>query len=364
MKQPLSRLLLAAVATACATTGADGEGDRDLPSAGVGPFRKLADAEVLGIAPFVLEDRDARYREPSAVAVSDGVVLFAVASGADGRDAIVRSRADDGRSFFGTTGDGGRRPPVVLAPELAWEGTALSGPSILRRGEEWWLYYAGAAGIGLARSRDGLAFTREPSPVLAADPSAGGWETSAPRAPGAYVLPDGRIRLLYAAGTAIGEAESDDGVHFRRLDARPDTPALDPVLAASHEVVPASGALPARWAFDARAVSDPVGLRRVTAAGRVHLRVLYTGESPDGATAIGLAARYGDDGPLERNASPVYAAGQRERAPAVAEVSGVTLLYVGQDRRVDATRTAPGIACAVAPANVLLPAPAPYPPSP
>ena len=364
MSRRASSLALVALVGACATSGAEGEGDRDLPSAGVGPFRKLADAEVLGIAPFVLEDRDARYREPSAVAGAEGVVLVAVASAPGGRDVIVRTRAEDGRSFFGTTGDGGRRPPIVLAPELAWEGTALSGPAALRRGEEWLLYYAGAGGIGVARSRDGVSFTREPSPVLAADPRAGAWETSAPRAPGVYVLPDGRVRLLYAAGGALGAAESEDGVRFRRLDADPATLELDPVLAASRAVVPASGATPARWAFDARAVSDPVALRRVTPAGRVHLRVLYTGEDPEGGSAVGFAARYGDEGRLERAAAPVYAVGQHERAPSVVEVGGTTLLYVGQERRVDATRTATGIACAVAPANVQLPPPASFPPRP
>lgn len=341
-------VVLALPAPGCATTGAEGEGDRDLPSAGVGPFRRLADAEVPGIAPFVLEDREARYREPAAVLDGGDVVLFVVAEGG----VIVRTRATDGRSFFGTTSDVGRRPREVLAPSLAWEGAALARPCVVRRGPDWLLYYAAAGGIGLARSSDGLVFTREPRPVLSAEGARGAWETTPPRAPGAWVTEDGRVHLLYAAGVAIGEAESDVGLVFRRRDGEPSTPELDPVLA------------PRVGAFDGARLTDPWPLPRTTPVGRAHLRVLYTGEDASGATSIGFAGRFGEGGPLERQPVPVYAAGQRERAPSAVVLGDVTLLYVGQDRRLDASRVVPGIAAAVAPADRTLPAPAPFPDGP
>jgi hypothetical protein len=142
---------------------------------------------------------------------------------------------------------------------------------------------------------------------------------------------------------------------FRRRDGDPRTPELDPALA------PAGSA----GAFDGARVSDPAPLPRVTPVGRTVLRVLYTGEDAAGASAIGFAARFGDDGPLVRQPLPVYAVGQHERAPAAIErAGGLTLLYVGQERRVDAARVFPGIACAVAPGGARLPPPDPFPDGP
>ncbi len=342
MTSRLPPVLLVALVS-CGTTGAPGEGNRDLPTSGVGPFRRFADAEVLGIAPFVLEEREARYREPAALLGDDGsILLFAVATTTPGRDVIVRTRATDGRSFFGASGDFGRRPVVVLEPSEPWEGGALSGPSVVRRGAEWLLYYAAAGGIGLARSSDGVVFRKEPGPVLAA--MEGGWETTTPRAPGAYVLPDGRVRLLYASGVAIGEAASDDGVAFRRE--------TSPVLGPTEDAV---------------CVSDPCAVPRVTPAGRTQLRVLYTHEDAAGGSSIRFAARYGDAGALTVQPVAVYAASQRERAPAfLDDGAGRTLLYVEQERRLETgtVRSYPGVAGAVAPANVTLDPPSAFPDAP
>ena len=64
MMKPLPVFALVVLA-ACATTGEAGEGDKNLPSAGVGPFRKLEPEEVKGLAPFVLQDEASLYREPA-----------------------------------------------------------------------------------------------------------------------------------------------------------------------------------------------------------------------------------------------------------------------------------------------------------
>jgi hypothetical protein len=273
----------------------------------------------------------------------------------------VRSRADDGRSFYGTSADMGRSPPVVLRPDAPWEGGALSGPHVLRVGDELRLYYGAAGGIGLARSSDGMAFQKAPGPVLASDASVA-WEAGPPRQPTVFVLPGGGFRMLYEAGAAIGEAESDDGVTWRRRDADPATPDMDPVLGAAppaHDLRPNE-----KPPFDTAAVGDPVALLRTTAAGRLHLRVLYTGRDAAGQSAIGFAARYGVEGPLTRQVAPVYSAGQRERSPAFVETGGGSFLYVQQERRVDATTTYWAIAGAFAPANVHLGTPASFPDGP
>jgi hypothetical protein len=339
----------------CATTGAEGEGDKNLPSAGVGPFRKLEPEEVKGLAPFVLDDSRALYRDPAVLREGDVTFLYAVAK-VGGKDVIVRTRALDERSFFGTSSHFGRRPAVVLEPEEPWE-KALSGPTVLRFHGDVLLYYAGAEGIGVARSSDGLSFRKEPGPVLAREGRAGSWETTPPRAPSVFTSEDGEtLRMLYTAGSSIGEAESTDGIVWRRLSGAP-------VLAPSPPPAPGSLLPNERPPFDTAAVGDPCVVTRKTPAGRFHVRVLYTGTDAAGATAIGFAARYGETGPLERQRVPVYAVRLHEAAPALLDLGTSSFLYVQQDRR-EGDRTYPAIAGAFAPANVALPPASDFPEEP
>jgi hypothetical protein len=354
-------LVLLVLPVACATIGGEGAGDRDLPTSGVGPFRKLETGEVPGTAPFVLDDKLAEYRDPSALLAPDGsVILHAVARDKAGADVIVRTRAPDAVSFHGTREDSGHTPRVVLAPALPWEGPALSGPSALLRGGETWLYYAGTGGIGLARSTDGFTFTREPSPVLTAATPPVAWETTAPRAPSVIVLPGGELRMFYAAGNSIGEARSTDGVRFERVGT---TPVLAP--RPPSDVPLQKGEKPA---FDRGAVADPFASVRITPAGRLHVRVLYTGyAAAPGASdsAIGFAARYGDTGPLEANALAVYAVGRGERAPVFVEIGRRSFLYVEQDvvtLGTDPKRRA--LAAGVAPVSEILESPRGFPAEP
>lgn len=350
------------VAPSCSSTGAAGEGNRDLPTVSMGPFRKLAADEVPGIAPFVFDDRVALFREPAALVDGSSTVLYVVAR-KDDRDVIVRTRANDGRAFFGTSGDFGKVPPVVLAPDAPWEGASLSGPSAVRVGSEILLYYAAAGGLGVARSTDGLTFRKEPGPILARDPLSA-WEATELRAPAAYVLPDGTFRLLYASGGAIGEAESSDGVHFRRLDPDPTTPSVEPVLSPAPPAPPGSLLPNEKPPFDTARVGDPCVALRTTPAHRLHVRVLYTGADASGASAIGFAARYGATGPLVRQPVPVYSVGAREAAPAVVEREDGSYLYVQQDRRVDDRVSYTAIAAAFSPGTVKLPSPSVFPDAP
>jgi hypothetical protein len=309
----------------------------------------------------------APYREPSVVAASDDgssleVVLFAVA-GVAGRDVIVRTSAPDARSFYGGAADNEtgfhprHTPAVVLAADRAWEGADLTGPSAVRAGAQLRLYYAGAGGIGLAVSADGLAFTKMgAAPVLGPDASVD-WETTPPHAPSVALMPDGSWRMLYAAGVSIGEATSTDGTSWTRVDADPSTPALDPVLS--------PGA-----AFDAGQVDDPLLLPRVTPAGRLQVRVLYTGyDAPSGApsrsSAVGFAARYAASGPLSRQEAPVYGGSAHEAAPALFEPAVGSILYVQQDETaLDPTKPYAAIGAAFAPESEVMSAPGVFATSP
>ncbi len=349
------RAIVLVALVGCATTGAEGEGDKNLPSAGVGPFRKLESEEVKGTAPFVLEDATALYREPAVLRDGPSTLLYAVAR-IEGKDVIVRTRALDSRSFYGgIAGQSGAKPAVVLEPDKLWE-TSLAGPSLVRFHGDILLYYAGAEGIGVARSADGRAFRKEPGPILSRDPVPGSWETTPPHAPSVFELPDGTLRMLYAAGTSIGEASSTDGVTWTRIRSGPVlTPAAMP---------PPETLLPnEKPPFDTASVGDPCVVTRTTPAGRFHVRVLYTGKDASGASAIGFAARYGDSGALTRQPVPVYSVNLKEAAPALLDLGDVSFLYIQQEKR-SLNNAFLAVAGAVSPGNIQLPPAGDFPDGP
>jgi hypothetical protein len=373
------RLAPLLLVVSCSTLGTSSDDGQNLPTSGVGPFRKLGDTELMSSAPFVLLAPGpamktlpaTTYLEPAILAASGDassteVTLFTVLVPADGSgSSIVRTRADDARSFFGMNGESGHAPAMALVADAAWEGGSLTGPSALHVGAEVFLYYAAAGGIGVARSTDGVTFTKTPMPVLVPDATIA-WESTTPHAPSVAQLPDGQFRMMYAAGAAIGEATSADGITWTRLDADPTTPAMDPVFGPGGTVDPATlptGELPP---FDTATVGDPCLLPRVTASGRLQVRVLYTGTAlPDdggaATSAIGFAARYGDSGPLVRNGAPVYSVSAHEGAPTLFEWSAGSMLYVHQTYSGVGSATYPGIAAAFSPALDTLPAPTGYP---
>ncbi|WP_437683251.1 hypothetical protein [Sorangium sp. So ce131] len=382
-RERLLPLLLRALAVACAasplvscaTLPSDGD-EGSLPNAGAGPFREIAQAELGGarVAPYVMDDDDHFVRDVSVVDL-DGdpstlaaAGFFAATLRPEGApedappdplappNAIVRHDAADGRSFT-------RAAATVLAPELDWEGGTVAAPSALRVGGEIWLYYAAAGGVGLARSADdGVTFAREPAPVLAPlAPDRAGWERGAiPGSPGVVHLPDGSFRMFYevagdGGASAIGEARSDDGVVWERVgDGAALAPAPRPGAGAG---APDGDGEP----FDSAAVSDPAPALAVSATGRPILRVYYAGRDGAGRSAIGLVARVGYDGPLQRAAAPVFGASSplAPRAPAVVVHPGFSLLFVTQAAGAREDQGYPAVAAGVAPADAALPRPDP-----
>jgi hypothetical protein len=385
MKKPNLLFTIAALG-GCATLGAPTGGATGLPSANIGPFRPLEMAESRAGAPYyyVLDGDGFPYREPAALAVNPGdpsssdVFLYVVASATSGalsQDVIARTRADDARSFYGTYLDdmnGTTSPAVVLAATLAWEGDDLTGPSALYFGSMIYLYYAAAGGIGLAQSMDGLHFTKVALPVLTTDPTAS-WETTTPSAPSVAILPDGTFDMMYSAGLSIGEATSSDGLHFTRVSANPvlsPLPALPGFLVTTTADAGDAGAdAGTSVPFDIGQVADPCVVPAVTPAGRLDVRVLYTGyDGRPSATgrrsAIGLAARYGTSGPLVRQPDVVFSIDAHEAAPAYFEWNVGEMLYVHAYPSGTGTTPYPAIAAGFAPAEVMLAKPSAYASSP
>lgn len=376
LRRPSLRSLLGALAAcaaslslvACATLPSEG-GEGSVPNAHAGPFREI-DQEELGssrVAPHVMEDDDRFARDasvidldgdPSTLAVAG---FFAATLHAEGAapdplappNAIVRHDAADGRSFA-------RSSVTVLAPELPWEGGVVAAPSALLVRGEIWLYYAAEGGIGLARSADGAAFEREPAPVLAPLASdEGSWERGAiPGSPGVVRLPDGSFRMFYAVASdgdasSVGEARSDDGLVWERVGGGP---ALAPASRSGAGALAGEGE-----PFDSVAVFDPAPVLAVSTTGRASLRVYYAARDSAGRSAIGLAARWGHDGPLQRAVAPVFGASSAlaPRAPWVTVYPGFSLLFVTQAAGTREGQGYPAVAAGVAPADAALPPRAP-----
>lgn len=338
------RCVIGFALVSCATLANEGQGDRDLPSAGVGPFRKLSALEQRGTPPIVLDDPKLQFRDPAVLPATDDpksteIFLYATANDAMGNDVIVRTHANDARTFFA-------RPKVVLAATKTWEEGNVRSPSVLRVNGEVWMYYSTKNGIGLARSNDGLSFSSSDTPALALAGAHG---------PSIVRLADGSSRMFYELGGQIWEAESPNGTAFTTrgvvLSPAPATAQTDAGEKAT---------------FDTMAVGDPFVTTRTTPAGRLQFRVLYTGLGVDGFS-IGFAARYGTDGPLVRNAAPVFLSANGDSAPGLFELvdpaartQNISFLY-----DTEATKGGyPGIAVAVAPVTSMLGAAKDFPDGP
>jgi hypothetical protein len=336
---------VAAIALGCATLASEaGDVDAEKPNAHAGPFRMLRSGEVSGNqAPYVLTKKFSDFREPTWLDLDGSgsfgqAALYAVAVVGQ-KPGVYRFVAADGRSF-----DEIPDPPTpVLEATEAWEGGAIDAPEIARVGDEFVLYYSAAGGIGLARSSDGISFTKSPGPVLGPS-GAPAWEAaSAPRAPGVVALASGEYRLFYEATDRIGEARSSDGIAWERIG---EAPVLEPEIATDPNDPP----------FDGAGVGDPEPVRAKTAEGRALVRVYFTGRALDGSSAIGLAARFGDDGRLERAPAPALSNARAPHAPAIATYRKLTLIFVTERAGINDSSNYPAIAAGVAPADVSIPA--------
>lgn len=337
-------ILLALAVTSCGTIASPAGGDVDLPNAKAGPFRLLRSGELDPSqsgppAPFLARSEQHRYRDPSALDI-DGdpstlpIWLYAV-RGDDDASSIVRFSAEDGRSVA-------RVPETVLEASEDWEGGWVAAPSALRVSGEVWLYYASAGGIGLAKSKDGKAFVKEPKAVIADSLGCGRAHapTAAPSEASVIRLPDGSFRMFFSVGDSICETSSEDGVRWR--------------FAGDYGLVLRfTSPLPGDDdPFDSASIAHPFATTALSPEGRLIVRVYYVGRDTKGAQAIGLAARYGGDGPLVRAKVPVLRSDLLPGKPSVLAFDDFSLLYFTQ--QAGDSPSYPALAAAVAPATLSL----------
>ena len=102
-----------------------------------------------------------------------------------------------GQGAWRQLGDG-----PILKPELPWETKCIEAPSVLRRGDTLYLFYAGGYNndpqqIGVATSKDGIRWTRLMTEPLLPNGRPGEWNSSESGHPGVFEAADGRTWLFF-----------------------------------------------------------------------------------------------------------------------------------------------------------------------
>jgi predicted GH43/DUF377 family glycosyl hydrolase len=157
--------------------------------------------------------------------VRKGGLLYNFYSGFDGRTWRTALATSPGGAAWHQLG-------VVLSPDPeTWEGDyiAANGSALWANGQFWYWYVAGPRGahrIGLARSPDGVHFTKTPEPVLGLGPFES-WDERAVADP--YVIQTGSDFYMYYLGQdraspprqRIGVARSQDGIHWTKFLGNP-----------------------------------------------------------------------------------------------------------------------------------------------
>lgn len=98
----------------------------------------------------------------------------------------------------------------ILKPELAWETKCIEAPTIIRRGDTLFMFYAGGYNndpqqIGCATSKDGLTWKRLFREPFIPNGPAGDWNASETGHPGVFEGRDGRTYLFVQGNNTRGK---------------------------------------------------------------------------------------------------------------------------------------------------------------
>jgi hypothetical protein len=353
---------MSALVGACATLASDGDGAANLPSVLSGPFRSLANAyscDAEGVCtgidelPLGTSDGIAHYpislelEGPSVLVRGDQQVVLYAGSGVA---RIERLEATDARTFTGAT--------AVVNIDQPYEGDAIGDAAAVDVSvagvASVWLFYAVKPGTSKPGSTPGIALARSTDGRLG---------TAFVKAP-AVVFDGSGSKGAWETEPprAPSVVQLDDGT-FRMFYAsglaigeatssdgtRFTRLDADP---STPEIDPVFTAAPAATPtpFDVGSVDDPCVDRIVTPAGRTLYRMMYTGRDGAGGIAVGYAGRYGDSGVFDHGAGPVFGPKVHGHAPAIARFDGYALLYPVQDND-----SADAIGIAVTPPSLYLP---------
>jgi hypothetical protein len=253
--------------SACGALGAPARGDRDLPTSILAGYAAVSvGTSPTGSSALASAD-DGSIEHPSVIVLRDGRrALYVTHTTSAGVVRIARmiERAPNHLRF--------EQPVPVLEATQPWEAGAVRAPSAMSVEGIVWLAYAAGGAIGLAQSADGVSFERVAEPVLRPDAAHG--EAAALETPSLAPLADGGFALAYASGGAI----------FLARAARPQGPWT--------RVGPGPIAAPITTADGgAESLSDPALVSEQTSAGRTLTALAATSRTDDRAPSaiVGFA---------------------------------------------------------------------------
>ena len=114
----------------------------------------------------------------------------------------------------------------ILKPELPWERNCIEAPTVCRRGDAFFMFYAGAYNnepqqIGCATSQDGLHWTRLFQEPLLANGKPGEWNSSESGHPSIFADNDGQTYLFYQGNNDKGRTWFLSRVRIDWKDGKP-----------------------------------------------------------------------------------------------------------------------------------------------
>lgn len=144
--------------------------------------------------------------DPSVIRAGDFFYMFYL-----GQDRAVRQRLGLARSPDGIKWTKLRSNPVMEGVAGAFDED-LGEPAVWNSGGEWWMLYTGRAKdeqrrLGLAHSRDGLAWIRMPDFVIAGEQA---WNRAVIADPAVEPRIDGSVRVWFGGGDI---AKPDQSIH-------------------------------------------------------------------------------------------------------------------------------------------------------
>lgn len=115
---------------------------------------------------------------------------------------MVGVASADLKSDFGPAAWTQLRDGPVFRPELPWERMCVEAPSIIRRGDRLFMFYAGGYNnepqqVGVASSADGVTWTRLSQEPLLPNGKPGEWNASESGHPGVFGDKDGATWLFF-----------------------------------------------------------------------------------------------------------------------------------------------------------------------
>ncbi|UFH52126.1 family 43 glycosylhydrolase [Spirosoma sp. KNUC1025] len=99
----------------------------------------------------------------------------------------------------------------ILKPDYPWEGECIEAPSVIQRGNELVMFYAGAYNnwpqqIGVARSTDGLHWERQQTKPFLKNGDPGSWNASESGHPHLFTTPTSKTYLFYQGNNDKGKS--------------------------------------------------------------------------------------------------------------------------------------------------------------